>query len=270
MNRLIVGISIIISISFFASSAVIFAEDNPPVENEKHGFGAAPFPVLGYAPETSLMLGAGAVLYYKYPDRTTTDNINCVGFYTLKKQYKIASTMEAFFADDHIRMKCDVSFARFPSEYFGIGPDTPESAKEKYTPEYFPLTYAFLVKALRGLYAGPVYDFTYEKIVETESGKALRGRAVPGSGKTRASGFGGMIVYDTRDNAMNPSSGIYTELRGIQYNKSVGSDFSFRKGYADIRNYFPIGNTVLCTQLFSAVITGKAPFYYLASLGGDG
>jgi len=238
--------------------------------NSSSGLGVAAFPAVAFTPETSALLGVCGVLYNKDSTTGKTDSLSLTAVYTLKRQYQIAAVSDIYFAGDLIRMKCETSYTRFPCEFYGIGADTPGSRKEKYTPVYLPLTPAFLIKTVGALYAGPMYDFRYERIVKTEKSGALRNGTIPGSETAYSSGIGGMIVYDTRNNAMNPHYGAYAEASAVRYAKSMGGDFNFTKEQIDLRYYIPLGNTVLCAQGMMTAVTGDVPFYFIPSLGGDG
>lgn len=261
----------LVSILFTALPAISAhaAERDAGTGESKPGFGVAAFPAMAYMPETSALLGVCGVMYYKNAATGKTDSLTLTAIYTLKHQYQISMVSDIYFAGDLLRFKGETSYTRFPCDFYGVGADTPDSGREKYTPVYFPAKPALLVKTIGSLYAGPVYDFRYERIEKTERGGVLRRGDLYGSKTAASSGFGGMLVYDTRDNPMYPAGGAYVEASAIRYTKGAGGDFDFTKEKFDMRTYFAFGDTVLCAQGIVSAVTGDAPFYYIPSLGGD-
>jgi len=259
--------SLIFFFGILLLSIPILAEETPDVK-AKSGFGIAPFPVIASSPDTSLMLGAGSVLYYT-PEAGKVDSMNILGFYTLKKQYRINMSSDAYFLDDRILFKSKASLAEFPSEYFGIGPNTPENGGEKYTPDFYQYSGSFLYRLANLLYIGPSYDIRYEKMRRVENDGILDKGEIPGSEKTLSSGLGVHVVLDSRNSSFNPESGFYAEIKGIRYSKRIESDHVFSSGDIDLRGYMPSGWGTLCAQMYGAAAQGDIPFYYYPSLGGD-
>jgi len=235
--------------------------------NEKK-WGIAPFPVVAYQPETSLILGAGSVIYFK-PEKSEakTDSLQLAAFYTLKNQFKIAAVSNTYLSDDFIYLKAVTSVARFPTDFYGIGPDTSKSAKENYTPFTIPFEGSFFLRIAGGLYAGPSYGFYYEKILKSEK-DGIIDSGITGSGEYISSGLGASLVLDTRDSGINAHSGLYAESKIIRYSKSLGSDTGFTNSSIDLRGYFPVYSTTLGVQLVGKTAYGDIPFQLYPSLGG--
>lgn len=242
---------------------------NLSAEEEINAWGIAPFPIIAYQPETSIMLGAGSVLYLKPQNGgTKNDDFKVIAFYTLKKQYTFSIQSNVYFKDDFLWLRPEIKYSLFPTDYYGIGGDTPESAKEKYTPKKVPAGLSFLARLYGNIYAGPSYDFQYYSILKTENGKALD--TEPREKKTTiSSGAGAIIIFDERKGGMNPNGGYYAELKGIRYAHSIGSDHSFFTANIDLRTYIQFGGTTLGFQYVGAMAHGTIPFYFYPSLGGE-
>ena len=243
----------------------------PHEKNAPSAWGAAPIPAIGYMPETSLLAGAAAVLY-RNPDKDADthkpDTYTLLGFYTLKNQYQ-AGVISATHFRGGVLLRTEVSGSCFPSEYYGIGPDTPKSVKETFTSVYFPAKESILFKATDSFSAGIALDQQYQKLTKTERGGVLAGSSVTGSKAMMNSGAGFAAEYDTRDSEMNPHRGSFIEAKMLWFGKYAGGDASFSKGTLDMRTFIPFGESTICLQFGGAAVSGDIPFYYYPSLGGS-
>ena len=257
--------AVLATLAVSAICGAAFAED----AGKERRIGATPFPAIAFTPETSLLFGGGAVLYGKPADAALkTDSVSVVAFYTLKNQFQAAIMGGAYFFEDDLLVRINACGSKFPSEYYGIGSDTPESEKEKYTPVYVPVNVSVLCRVMKNLYAGPSLDYKYEKILSAEKGGALDRGLVTGTKAGSTSGAGAMAAYDTRDSEMNPHEGIYSEARAVLYRRSLGGNNDFFKTSLDLRTYISFGASTLGMQLYGASVSGDVPFYYIPSLGG--
>lgn len=238
---------------------------------EPSKWGLAPLPAVGYMPETSLLAGVAAVLYRnpdKGSDTDKPDTYTMLGYYTLKNQYQAALISATHFRGG-VLLRTEISGSCFPSEYFGIGPDTPEAAKEKYTSVNFPAKESVLVRTAESLSAGIALDQQYQKLTKTSRGGVLAGSSVTGSKAMMNSGAGFAAEYDTRDSEMNPHRGSFIEAKMLWFGSYAGGDASFSKGTLDMRTFIPFGESTICLQFGGASVTGDIPFYYYPSLGGS-
>jgi outer membrane protein assembly factor BamA len=252
-----------IALLFLSISAALAAT------GEKDSWGIAPFPIIAYQPETSLILGAGAVFYVRPQNGgTKNDDYKILAYYTLKKQYEVSLDNDNYFNDELFWVKSSVMYSFFPTDYYGIGANTPLSAKENYTPKKIPVSFSFLTRIYGNLYAGPSYDFRYCSITKTEKGKALAA-GLTGTGTNISSGAGAEIILDERGGGMNSNRGYYVELKGLQYAHALGSDHRFFIADTDLRAYIPFGKTTLGFQITGTAANGTIPFYYYPSLGGS-
>ena len=82
--------------------------------------------------------------------------------------------------------------------------------------------------------------------------------------ESRASGLGGSLEYDSRDNIFTPSRGFKGSLELTFYAPAFGSDQSFRTGRAEGFNYWPVGRSVvLGARGDLRTATDRAPLYLL-------
>lgn len=86
------------------------------------------YPILGYAPETSLEIGLSSLLIY-YAKRDTTNRlseVNAFTFFTLENQYGFWFDHALYSHKDKWFFLGRVRLQSFPLLYYGIGLDTPK------------------------------------------------------------------------------------------------------------------------------------------------
>ncbi len=84
----------------------------------------APFPVIYHKPETSLGLGAMAVITLREEDgmaENRPDSLSVVFSYTLKNQFFIEAIPDFYFNDQKGEVVLSASYSNMPTKYFGIG-----------------------------------------------------------------------------------------------------------------------------------------------------
>jgi hypothetical protein len=82
--------------------------------------------------------------------------------------------------------------------------------------------------------------------------------------RTKASGLGVSLEFDSRDNIFTPSRGWTGSFDVTLYDPVWGSDTSFQTYRAHAFNYWPIGHALdLATRIDGRAAAGEAPFYML-------
>ncbi|MFC6621536.1 BamA/TamA family outer membrane protein [Novosphingobium panipatense] len=89
--------------------------------------------------------------------------------------------------------------------------------------------------------------------------------------KSRISGVGPSITYDSRDNQFAPRKGANLTLVGIFNIKDLGSDFTYNKWSATANGYFPVTRTgTLALHAGLCAVSKGGPFYDLCMYGQGG
>src|SRR5205814_7027384 len=83
-----------------------------------------------------------------------------------------------------------------------------------------------------------------------------------------AVGIGPSFLFDSRDNSINASRGMYAEVGSFFNSNSFGSEFNFNRYTADIRKYYSLSEKqVIAVQGKGVFETGDVPFRELAFSG---
>lgn len=242
------------------------------VGKEKKKYGVIPFGFPFYSPDTSGAL-AFALVFYHNPDpmdpASKLDEVSIGGTYTLRNQVALKLDSTVYFQKDRYKLIFSIAGAKYPQDFWGVGPDTKDYMKEKYTPVSVDGQPAFLFKVVNNLYIGPIYHGSYVETWYKKKGKILSTFHIPGSDGTMASGFGANIVFDNRDSTFYPHRGFYLDARVIAYRREFGSEYNFTRLEVDFRPYVQLyRDLVLGFQLSARLNWGTVPFMLMPQLGG--
>jgi outer membrane protein assembly factor BamA len=240
---------------------------------DEEGGSLIPLPVIFYQPETGLGFGLTAINYYRATPGDTISppsSVSFVGIYTTKKQLVLAVSSDMFVDEDRWRLSSGVSYWKFPTKYWGIGNDTPDSAEEDYTPKALTLKLWPQRRIAAGWYAGLAANIIDRRITEaTEDGLIDSGLA-PGIEDEQSVGLGGSLIRDSRDNKVYPRRGSYHKLLVDLFADAWFGDNGFGVYTLDLRRYFPVAGThVIALQALGIATSGEPPFDLYPQLGGE-
>ena len=104
------------------------SEDESGPEAAPDRFTMLPLPTIDVAPETSLAIGAVALMTFRPFEgvRPSQAEVEVTG--TLRRQAIFAAETDLFLPEDRGLVSVRGAVMRFPELYWGIGPDTPPSA----------------------------------------------------------------------------------------------------------------------------------------------
>jgi outer membrane protein assembly factor BamA len=254
------------------------ASDASPQETstdsaEDGGGSLIPLPVIFYQPETGLGFGLTAINYYRATPGDTISppsSLSLVGIYTTKNQLILALWSDMFLDEDRWRVSSQVSYSKFPTKYWGIGNDTPDSAEEDYTPNALTLKLWPQKRIGIGWYAGLSVNMIDRRITEVSDGGLIDSGLAPGVDDEQAIGLGGSLIRDSRDNRVYPRRGSYHKLLVDLFADVWFGDNGFGVYTLDLRKYFPVARThVLALQALGIATSGEPPFDLHPQLGGD-
>lgn len=232
--------------------------------------GLAYLPIIYYTPETKLAFGGGTLFYSRETKNERPSTVTATLVYTLNKQIIGEVTTGLFFQQERYWHTGNFYYELFPFHYYGIGNNTPDSAKEKFTLEVLRLNPSLLVRVSEKLFIGPLVHFETWHLKDLETGRSLSFGTIPGSKPTTVTGIGVLIYYDQRDNLFAATSGRFYQASFIASPEFLGSTFGFTRLQLDAREFFPLGGEhVISVQALLHTTTGTVPFGFLPKVGGQ-
>jgi outer membrane protein assembly factor BamA len=231
------------------------------------------FPIIGYNPETSVILGAGGFYGIKPSDSLTRLSfVNGNGLFTFRKQWQVSLGLNYFSREEKYYLQGNVSYNDFPLFFYGIGENINIRERELFSSNNFRFQ-AMLYRSVReklfvggGLRYGNVHrlGFPQNGILEELAPTGLFGNYYAGTQLG--------VLLDNRDSQLTPGRGWFLNATQFFHHRGLGSEYTFTTYQFDARHYIPISKKrghVLAFQALGIHNTGDVPFTELALLGGD-
>jgi hypothetical protein len=243
---------------------------NDSSSTDRSGFYALPFAF--YTPETKLAIGGGLVGLFRSSAGPSEkpSSITASVQAAMTGQYLFVVTPQLYLSGSTVLFAAEAKFGLIVDRFYGIGDRAPDIGNPSYARQLFDVRALIRKMLTEGLDVGPAIEFSHERIVDARSNPFLQtGSAFVGEEGWLA-GAGFVIVHDSRDDVFFPSSGSDLTLRTVSFGRAIGSQYAFGYTEADLRGYSSIDETqTVALQLYGKTVTGRPPFYRLATLGGQ-
>lgn len=230
------------------------------------------FPYVYYTPETDWAFGGTGVVTFRIDTGLTLSpsSVMLDAYYTVRRQYKFTLAPELYLNENRLLLSCSIEYGRIMDRFWGIGPRVADSDSTEFVKRVVRFQARALMVKSGPLKAGVLYEYDRTTMLDTGLNPLLRSGAVVGSGGAIASGAGLMLRWDTRDNIFFPSGGSLHQFEYTVFAPAFGSDQAFQRSLLDLRAYYSLGGGhIIGVQGGGMAISGTAPFYKLAPLGGD-
>jgi hypothetical protein len=228
-------------------------------------------PIVFWLPETRLGFAAAGGLQFHLKGTRRASSIFLVGSYTLEHQSSIDLATDLDLPNGTI-LTGRLRVVNYPDEFFGIGPNTPDSARENYTRRWNQAIFGaeFPIGSER-LRAGPRLDLRLEDIRDIQPGGQLASGTVEGSNGFSAVGLGASAAWDTRDLPLYPSHGHLVEAWLLWYPEALGHHGEFTAASLEGRVFRSVGHgLILAGAAYVEEAWGAVPFTLLPKLGSTG
>ena len=261
-------------------------ETEAPPTNDRRRF-LVVAPTIGSKPTTGFTAGLNGNMAFFRGDPKTTHISTMTGGFRLsqKKQVLSGFRLSMFTADDRWYLQGDHRLQWSSQNTYGLGADTLKDGAEnvKFTAiKIYETAYRHVA---RGLFVGAGLNLSSHSDVRPSDGLLTAWDQSAYMTYNQQHGFsadgqssGGTTVgllYDTRDNGINPQRGwLASSAYRSFYKGFLGGDASWQELYLDVRTYKKItsdGRQRLAFWGMSDLVTaGTAPYLDLPTTGGDG
>lgn len=225
-------------------------------------------PIIFKSPDTGWAFGALPQVVFRSGDSRHPSSVRVDAYYTEQKQYHFLLRSTNWFQEDRTNVDGKISVKKWPTFYYGIGNDTPDSHKEGFTENLFEGTLQGIRRIGKNWYAGGNYSMRYGEIREMTGEGVIAQNFPDGTNKVFTSGLAAIFRYDTRDHHYYPTRGFFHNIEIYTALKALASDYAFTTITADLRMYLPLHKShSLALQVFSVTGFGDIPFRQLPSVG---
>ena len=237
---------------------------------------ATVLPTLSYSLQTGVLLQLNFNVALRRDDAKVSTLASSVAV-TQKKQAILSVTTSLWTRDNHSNWFGDYRLMHYPQRTYGLGMHTR-------TGEYVSMNFNYLrfyqivLHRLEGnLYGGLGYQLDNHWGVDSYSPAAevyrigdyqlgVRGRSI-------SSGVALMLLYDSRDNSINPQGGAYAKLHLRPNFKKLGSDSNYQTLQLEGRKYLhpnPNSRNILALWSYNLLtLSGTPPYLDLPATGWD-
>ena len=209
-----------------------------------------------YTPDFGFLIGGSALMTFRMNPQDTTMRRSVIpmalAFMFEGGGLNLMVKPQLFFKDDKFRIFGVLNYKNTRENFYGIGYNTNKNyersdSTSQYRYSGFQINPWFLFRMGKSdIFFGPQIDISYDKLSDPAKHLPQQADYAAAGGdengyKNFSSGFGFLLSYDTRDIPANPYSGTYVDLRGIMYQKWLGSDQNFYRLELDYRQYKSVG-----------------------------
>lgn len=209
-----------------------------------------------YTPDFGVLIGGSTLMTFRMNPKDTTMRRSVVpmalAFMFEGGGLNLMVKPQLFFKDDKFRIFGVLNYKNTRENFYGIGYNTNKNyersdSTSQYRYSGFQVNPWFLFRMGKSdIFFGPQIDISYDKLSEPAKYLPQQADYAAAGGdengyKNFSSGIGFLLSYDTRDIPANPYRGTYVDLRGIMYQKWLGSDKNFYRLELDYRQYKSVG-----------------------------
>lgn len=209
-----------------------------------------------YTPDFGFLIGGSALMTFRMNPQDTTMRRSVIpmalAFMFEGGGLNLMVKPQLFFKDDKFRIFGVLNYKNTRENFYGIGYNTNKNyersdSTSQYRYSGFQVNPWFLFRMGKSdIFFGPQIDISYDKLSDPAKHLPQQADYAAAGGdengyKNFSSGIGFLLSYDTRDIPANPYSGTYVDLRGIMYQKWLGSDKNFYRLELDYRQYKSVG-----------------------------
>ena len=234
-----------------------------------------PIPSFGYAQETGLQFGVGAILGF-YADRLDTTNrpssVTLNLNYSTKKAYNLSSFIDIWGKGNKLHYLGELRFKKLPFNFYGIGNNTKEINEDKLMQQQIKVLLQAEKQLVSDAYTGISLGFENYDYMDLVADGIFSKNPYFSNKNGSVLYLGVSQSYDTRNNNNYTTKGSF--IRGTyQYAPSIfkAGDFTGSQIKIDARNFWRINKQFAfgVQGLYNAVIGTNTPVYLLPQMGND-
>jgi hypothetical protein len=226
----------------------------------------APIPISN--PTIGTGLAVVVMPFYHLGEGSPLSNTVLAAGYTSSGSWGAAAAQSTRLRGDQLRIDGTLGYVEAHYRFYGTGAAAGENGVSVpiiqkgwlFAPELlFHLgARTFLGLRYRGLRVETVLEGTPPPSVAT---------VLPAAITITSSGFGPRLSFDTRDNDMNPASGVLLDLQANFADESFGSDFNYQTYELGANYYRRAGPGIVALRAYACKASDRTPLFDLCLFG---
>jgi outer membrane protein assembly factor BamA len=253
-------------------------KNTPPEKRAKSGkVNISVIPYLGYSLSTGFIgeISSGISFYTAADHHQNLSIIAADAGFDSKIQEIFRSRSEIWAPNNDYKLVADLRFEIYPTDTYGLGTFTTPATDNDIAYNYVRVYQTVLKKITSDYYIGGGYNLDYHSGVTAGGNANGTVSDFTKYGETRRSTSSGInltLLYDSRQNPLNPLKGVYANLVFRQNVIFLGSNADWEQVQFDFRKYVRLSsqsNNVLAFWAIAAFTGGNAPYLDLPATGSD-
>ena len=248
-------------------------------EKKKFYFSVLPVSSSGIANGKTLITSTTAGFYLG--DRRTTylSSITFTPYANFKGRYGLPIHSSIWLNNNAYNIQGDTRVLVYPQYTWGLGGGQHASDKFLVNYQYIRFYQSVLKKITPYFFAGIGYNLDYYMDVESDNGtsktfKEFTGYQFGTGQSSFSSGPSVNLLYDTRNNSINPLPGWYGNIIYRYSMEALGSNDNWQSLYVDVRKYLslttaPTKNMIAFWTYYWTSLSSGTPYLNLPSIGND-
>jgi hypothetical protein len=250
--------------------------DSTSKKNKRVYFSGAPSILLSEVTGIGVVLGGQAAFYTNDKRSTNLSSFQTSVSFTANQQLTLPILSSVWTKNNKYNFVGDWRFLKFPEDTYGLGGNTTLAEGYKINYDYIRFYQFVLRQFLKDFFVGGGYQLDYHYNIEQlgVSNIVTDYDTYGFTNKSVSAGVALDVLYDTRQNSINPEGGSFYGNAILRQNLTqLGSDQHWSSLILDVRKYFsfPGGSqNVLAIWSYDwLVLHGNAPYLDLPSTGWD-
>ena len=254
----------------------------PRVQREKKIYFSI-LPIPGAVPGgtgRALITSTTAGTYLGPQSTTNLSTATFAPYWNLHDRFGLPLRSSIWLKDNSWNVQGDARFLVYPQYTWGVGSSRGNSDKTLVDDNYIRFYQSALKRITPYFFAGGGYNIDYRSHIKSDDPavdlKQFTGYNYGTGGSSVSSGINLSLLYDTRNNSINPMPGSYVNIVYRVNPAFLGSNDSWNSLYVDVRKYVPMNpanknqqNTLAFWSYFWTVFDSNAPYLDLPSIGWD-
>lgn len=229
----------------------------------------------------AIITSTAAGFYLGNRSTTKLSSVTFTPYFNFRGRYGLPVRSNIWLNDNEWNILGDTRFLVYPINTWGLGGNQPESDNFLINYKYFRFYQSALKRITSYFFVGLGYDFDdyIDLDITPSDGSAFKRFTNYKYGTNEnddamSSGPTINLLYDTRNNSINPTPGVYANIIYRHNSTPLGSDNNWQSLYIDLRKYISITHTGPKNQLafwsyFWTSLTAGTPYLDLPSIGMD-
>ena len=239
-------------------------------------------PVSSSVPGGKALVTSTTAGFYLGPKRTTyLSTVTFAPYLNFAGRYGLPIHSSIWLKDNLYNLQGDIRFLVYPEYTWGLGGGQNEQDRITVDYKYIRLYQTLLKRITPAFYAGIGYNLDYYldihsgQLPTTVQGITGYPYGTAENSNSFSSGLNLDLLYDTRQNSLNPIPGVYGNLIYRHDARLLGSDNNAQSVYLDLRKYLslhgdaPGKNQLAFWFYYWTTISDGTPFLNLPAIGMD-